>query len=151
MTGDPPRTSVRIDTGITDRPIDPEAAVAAVTDPECGGIGLFLGVVRNHHLGDPVTGLTYEAWTEQAEQELRACAEAVAERHPGVRAVHARHRLGALEVGEVSVVVAASAPHRAEAIAAAAALIEDLKARVPIWKHEHLASGDDRWPGMDTP
>lgn len=148
--GDPPRADVRIDTGLTADPLEPAAAVAAVTDPSCGGIGLFVGVVRDHHEGATVTGLTYEAWEDTAPGALRDAARAVVEEFGGVRALYAWHRVGALSVGDASVVVAASAPHRAEAIAATHRAIDRLKAEVPIWKHEHLADGSDRWPGIDT-
>ena len=149
--GDPPRQGARIDTGLTEDVLDPAAAFAAVSDPSCGGVAVFLGVVRDHHAGEAVTGLTYEAWLEEAPGALRRVAEEVAEEFGDVRAVYAWHRLGALDVGEPSVVVAASAPHRAEAFAASRRVIDRLKAEVPIWKHEHLAEGDSRWPGVDTP
>lgn len=132
------------------RPLDPAQVLASVADPSCGGIGLFVGVVRDHHEGDPVTGLTYEAWAEEAEPAMRRVAEQVAAAHPGVRALTAHHRTGPLEIGDASVVVAASAPHRDQAIAATHDLIDRLKAEAPIWKREHLAAGDDRWPGLDT-
>lgn len=147
---DPPRRGLRIDTGLTAAPLDPAAALAAVADPACGGIGLFVGVVRDHHEGQAVTGLTYEAWEREAAKGLRAVAESVGEEFADVRAVYAWHRTGPLAVGDASVVVAASAPHRAEAIAATGRAIDRLKADVPIWKHEHLADGTDRWPGIDT-
>lgn len=135
---------------LTEQPLDVDDAARWVADPSCGGIGLFAGVVRDHHEGEAVTGLTYEAWAEEAEPALRRVAEDVAAAHPAVRALTARHRIGALEIGEVSVVVAASAPHRAQALAATQALIDRVKAEVPIWKREHLAAGRDRWPGLDT-
>lgn len=144
---DPPRGATRVTALLTTRPLDLAAAQADVADDTCGGIGLFAGVVRNHHEGDAVAHLEYEAWEEQAQPALEAVGHAVLEAHPSVRAVHLAHRLGRLEVGEVSVVVAASAPHRAEAIHAAHDAIDRLKASVPIWKHEHLADGTSRWPG----
>lgn len=144
---DPPRTATRVSIDLTEDPLDVAGAVADVAHPECGGLGVFLGAVRDHHEGAAVDSLEYEAWEEQARPALEAVAERVLSRFDGVRAVHLSHRLGHLEIGEVSVIVAASAPHRAEAIAAAEALIDDLKRNVPIWKHEHLADGTDRWPG----
>lgn len=148
--GDPPRADVRIDTGITAEPLDPGAAHRVVADPSCGGVAVFVGVVRDHHEGASVTGLTYEAWEDEAPAALRRVAREVAEEHTGVRAVYAWHRTGSLAVGEPSVVVAASAPHRAEALAACRELIDRLKAEVPIWKQEHLDGGGSRWPGIDT-
>lgn len=149
--GDPPRGEVRIDTGMTDRALDLTAAYTAVADATCGGIALFLGVVRDHHEGVDVAGLSYEAWEEEAPAALRRVAEEVAADHEAVRALYAWHRTGELDIGEPSVAVAASAPHRAEAFAACRDLIDRLKADVPIWKQEHLADGDHRWPGVDTP
>jgi len=144
---DPPRAQPRITTRLTPEPLDAGAAHRDVDDPACGGIGLFLGVVRDHHEGDAVDHLEYEAWEDQAGPALEAVAREVVERFPGVRAVHLSHRLGRLEVGDVSVIVATSAPHRAEALDAARFGIDHLKATVPIWKHEFLIDGTERWPG----
>lgn len=143
---DPPRGEPEITVSLTEASLDPAAAVSAVSHPECGGIGLFAGAVRNHHRGDAVEHLVYEAWEQQVRPALREVAGQVLEAHPGVRAVYLAHRTGRLEIGELSVVVAASAPHRREAIAAAGALIDRLKETVPIWKQEHLADGGTRWP-----
>ncbi len=148
---DPPRGEPAVTAFLTADPLDVAAAFPAVAHPEAGGVGLFVGTVRNHHEGDAVTGLEYEAWEERAEDALRGVAAEVLDAFPGTRAVYLAHRVGALEVGEVSVVVAASAPHRAEAIAAAQALIDRLKEQVPIWKKEHLAEGGHRWPGHEVP
>ncbi len=147
MSVDPVREQPRISWQLTTEPLGLDAALAAVSHPEAGGVGLFAGVVRNHHEGARVSGLTYEAWEERASDAMREVAEEVAAAFPGVRAVHIAHRLGHLEVGEVSVVVAASAPHRAEAIAASRRLVDRVKAAVPIWKQEHLADGVSWWPG----
>jgi molybdopterin synthase catalytic subunit len=148
---DPPRREVRVTTAITAEPLEPSAALAAVADSEAGGIGLFVGVVRDHHEGAAVSGLDYEAWEGRAEDELRRVADEVAATFPGVRAVHAVHRVGSLGIGDPSVVVAVSAPHRDEALEATRVLIDRLKDEVPIWKHEHLVDGSSRWPGTDTP
>lgn len=145
---DPPRAATRVSIDLTEEPLDVAGAVADVSHPECGGLGVFLGVVRDHHEGAAVDSLEYEAWEERARPALGAVAERVLARFDGVRAVHLSHRLGRLEIGDVSVIVAASAPHRAEAIAAAEALIDELKRTVPIWKHEHLADGSSRWPEL---
>lgn len=145
---DPPRGDTRIHVHLTEEPLDVADAVAEVAHPQCGGIGVFLGAVRDHHEGAAVGSLEYEAWEEEARPALRAVAQRAVRRFEGVRAVHLSHRLGHLAVGEVSVIVAASAPHRAEAIAAAEALIDDLKRTVPIWKQEHLADGSSRWPEL---
>jgi molybdopterin synthase catalytic subunit len=144
---DPPRGEVRFDVQLTSEPLDPAAAHAFVVDDEAGGIGLFTGVVRNHHEGRAVDHLDYEAWEDRALDAMRAAAAAIADEHPGVRRVHVSHRLGRLEVGDVSVICATSAPHRAEAIGAAHALIDRVKDTVPIWKRETLADGGVHWPG----
>lgn len=144
---DPPRADPRVTVVLNREPLDIAAATEAVSHPQCGGIGVFLGVVRDHHEGEAVDSLDYEAWEDRAVSEMRAVGEGVLERFPGVRAVHLAHRLGHLEIGEPSVIVAASAPHRAEALDACRALIDDLKASVPIWKYEHLGDGTTRWPG----
>ncbi len=148
---DPPRTDPTVVVLLTHEPLDVAAAHDGVLHPQSGGVGLFSGVVRDHHEGAAVDHLVYEAWEERAEAAMRDVAEAVVTDFPGVRRVHVAHRLGPLAVGEVSVVCAASAPHRHEAIAAAQALIDRVKATVPIWKQELLADGDARWPGTDTP
>lgn len=146
---DPPRDAVRVVTSLTDEPLDVATAHRDVEHPQAGGIGVFSGLVRDHHDGEAVDHLVYEAWPERATEALDEVARDVAERHPSVRAVHVSHRLGRLEVGEVSVLCAASAPHRDQAIAAAAELIDEVKGRVPIWKRETLADGTVRWPGCD--
>ncbi len=146
---DPARTEVRVRTLLTRDPLDLAAAHTDVEHPEAGGVGVFSGLVRNHHDGDAVDHLEYEAWEDRAEQMLDEVARAVAAEHPSVRAVHVSHRIGRLEVGEISVLCAASAPHRDQALAAASALIDEVKAQVPIWKRETLVDGTVRWPGCD--
>ena len=148
---DPPRSDVRVHVDISARPIDVGQAHDAVADPEAGAIGVFSGVVRDHHDGEAVVGITYEAWEERAPAALRSVAEEVARRHRGVRAVHVVHRIGSLRVGEVSIVCAVAAPHRAEALAAVGDLIDLVKERVPIWKREELVDGRIAWPGTDGP
>lgn len=146
---DPERTDVRVRTRLTSDPLDVAAAHRDVEHAEAGGIGVFSGLVRNHHEGDAVDHLEYEAWEDRATEMLEQVAWDVAAAHPAVRAVHVSHRIGRLEVGDVSVLCAASAPHRDQALAAAADLIDEVKARVPIWKRETLIDGTVRWPGCD--
>lgn len=147
---DPPRPRPRIAVELTSEPLSVSAAYDDVSHPESGGIGVFVGTVRNHHEGAAVTGLSYEAWEERARDLLMEVAQEVVAEFAGVRAVHVAHRLGDLDVGDASVVVAASAPHRDEAITAARALIDRVKERVPIWKREHLADGTARWSGLES-
>lgn len=146
---DPPRAEVRVTVELTTARLDVGRAHDAVLHPQAGGIGLFSGVVRDHHEGEAVASLTYEAWEDEADRAMRLVADDIAAAFPGVRCVYVGHRIGSLAVGEVSVICAASAPHRDEALTAATALIDRVKASVPIWKHEFLADGRDRWPGSD--
>lgn len=131
--------------GLRDTPIDVAEVLAAVEDPRAGGVVSFTGAVRDHDGGRGVTELEYEAHPGAA-AELERVARAVVERCD-VLAVAAVHRTGLLAVGEVAVVVAASAVHRAEAFEAARALIDDLKEAVPIWKRQVFEGGDEEWVG----
>jgi molybdopterin synthase catalytic subunit len=116
---------------------------AAVADPSAGGIALFLGVVRNHDHGRDVTGLSYSAHPSAA-AELAMVAEKVAASHD-VLAVAVTHRTGELAIGDLAVVAAVAARHRGEAFRACEQLINELKATVPIWKHQFFASGGSEW------
>lgn len=129
---------------ITADPITAQEAVDFVADPAAGGTAVFLGTVRDHSGTRPVTGLTYEAWEELAAKRLEEMAGEMFEKWP-IRRVALLHRTGDLAIGEVSVVVACSAPHRSEAFEACRHGIERLKEDVPIWKKEHLAEGESRW------
>jgi molybdopterin synthase catalytic subunit len=132
-------------TGLRSTPIDAAEVLAAVDDPGAGGVVSFTGLVRDSDGGRAVTSLEYVAHPD-AEAGLVRVAEAVAKELP-VRALAALHRTGVLAIGDVAVVVAASAPHRGEAFDAARRLIDDLKATVPIWKHQVFADGGDEWVG----
>jgi molybdopterin synthase catalytic subunit len=118
---------------------------AAVADPAAGGFAFFAGAVRNDDHGREVTGLSYSAHPS-AEAELRRVAEEIAEKFR-LHAVAAVHRVGDLAVGDLAVVVAVASPHRAEAFDACRALIDELKATVPIWKHQRFADGESEWVG----
>jgi molybdopterin synthase catalytic subunit len=118
---------------------------AAVADPGAGGIVLFAGAVRDSDQDRGVTGLSYTAHPT-AEAELRRVAQAITEKF-GVVAVAAVHRVGDLAIGDLAVVVAVSCPHRAEAFDACRALIDELKASVPIWKHQRFTDGTSEWVG----
>jgi molybdopterin synthase catalytic subunit len=139
----------RVHTDITQDPLSTEAAQAFVVDPAAGAVVVFTGTVRDHAEGRAVAGLTYEAYEEQARTCLVAVATDVVDSWPSVRALWMTHRLGALAIGEPSVVVGVSAPHRDEAFAAARQGIDTLKSTVPIWKQEHWAGGGAHWPGSD--
>ena len=118
---------------------------AAVADRSGGGIALFAGAVRDSDHDRGVSRLSYTAHPS-AEAELRRVAEAIAEKF-GVLGVAAVHRVGDLAVGDLAVVVAVSCSHRAEAFEACRALIDELKASVPIWKHQHFTDGTSEWVG----
>lgn len=130
---------------LRDAPLSVDEVHAAVAHPGAGGVVLFVGAVREEDGGRSVRGLGYTAHPS-AERELRAVAERVAAAHPGCL-LAAVHRVGELAVGDLAVVVAAAAPHRGEAFAAARRLIDDLKAGVPIWKHQRFADGTAEWVG----
>jgi molybdopterin synthase catalytic subunit len=130
---------------LQDRPLDVNEVLAAVADEGAGGITLFLGTVRDHDHGDEVTALGYTAHPT-ALAELTRVVETVAERHDVV-ALAAVHRVGDLVPGDVAVIVAAATGHRGEAFDAARALIDDLKASVPIWKHQVFSGGGEEWVG----
>ena len=121
-------------------PIDPAALVAQVTGPQCGAVILFLGTVRDHSEGKVgVTHLEYEAYDDVVESKI---AEIVGEARAkwDLESVAVVHRVGSLEVGDISVAVAVGSGHREEAFVAGRYVIDELKSRVPIWKKEH-------WPG----
>jgi molybdopterin synthase catalytic subunit len=130
---------------IRETPLDVAEVLAAVGDETAGGVTLFVGTVRNHDDARAVDGLDYSAHPT-AMQRLREVVARVAERHP-VTAVAAVHRVGRLTIGEAAVVVAAAAAHRGQAFDAARDLIDDLKATVPIWKHQSFADGTEEWVG----
>jgi molybdopterin converting factor subunit 1 len=129
---------------VTSEPLDVAALSAAVRDPRAGAVVLFEGVTRE------VPSLEYEAYAEMAAERLRAIGEEEAARH-GLCAVALEHRVGAVPLGEPSVVVAASAPHRGEAFAGARALIDRVKAEAPIWKVELTGDGARRVEGTLPP
>lgn len=125
---------------LTEDPIDPASLLAAVRRDGDGGLALFVGVVRDRQGGRAVSHLEYSAYAPMAEKEMERIAHRLAEEHPGVKLL-LLHRLGRLNVGDVAVAVAASAPHRAEAFAACRAGIEAIKSTVPIWKKEFGPDG----------
>jgi molybdopterin synthase catalytic subunit len=116
---------------------------AAAADPAAGAMALFLGVIRDHDHGRGVTGLSYSAHPSAA-AELGRVAEKVAASY-SVRAIAIVHRTGDLQVGDLAVVAAVSAEHRGDAFAACEALIDEVKATVPIWKHQFFLGGDSEW------
>jgi YD repeat-containing protein len=117
--------------------------VSEVSDPTCGGIATFLGVVRDHDAGRRVVALEYDAYDTLAATQLRAVAEEALARWPDAR-IAVQHRAGRLVVGDASVAIAVATPHRAEAFACCRHVIDRVKEAVPIWKREESPDGA-RW------
>jgi molybdopterin synthase catalytic subunit len=130
---------------IRDTPLDVLEVLDALADPAVGGIDIFVGTVRDHDRDHGVTGLEYSAHPSALDRLLEVV-ERVAKEYD-VLAVAAVHRVGRLEIGDAAVVVATAAAHRGEAFEASRALIDDLKATVPIWKHQLFEDGSDEWVG----
>jgi len=135
---------------ILDTPLSVDAVLTAVRSPGVGGVVLFLGVVRDYDgpRGEEraVQALEYSAHP-LAEAELERVVRAVRQDFPECE-LAAHHRTGPLDIGDLAVVIAAAAPHRGEAFAAARRLIDDLKAQVPIWKHQSFLDGSEEWVGL---
>jgi len=132
---------------LRDVPLSIDEATASVRHPGAGAVCVFLGMVRDHNDGRAVVRLEYEAYPAMALAEMRRIAGELEGEIAGVR-LAVLHRTGALDVGDVAVVCAASAPHRGEAYRACRALIDRVKARVPIWKREHGPDGA-YWVGWE--
>ncbi|MBW2268429.1 MAG: molybdenum cofactor biosynthesis protein MoaE [Deltaproteobacteria bacterium] len=128
---------------LSEAPLDPATVVARVSSHGNGGLVTFSGAVRDHARGQEIRHLEYEAYPGMAEREMEKICHEAETRWPGA-CVAISHRVGRLEVGELAVVVAAAAPHRAEAFEAARFAIDTLKQTVPIWKKE-FAEGGDYW------
>jgi molybdopterin synthase catalytic subunit len=130
---------------IRDTALSVDEVLTAVADRRAGGIAVFIGAVRDHDEARPVAELGYTAHPS-ALAELRRVAEAIVADYP-VCGLAAVHRTGDLAVGDLAVVVAVSCAHRGEAFGAARRLIDDLKAEVPLWKHQRFLDGDEHWVG----
>ena len=130
--------------GLAVGPLPSAEASAWDVIPGCGAVVLFAGTVRDHAEGRPgVVSLEYEAYEEQVAPRLRALADEARERWPGIGRLVLLHRVGALSVPEVSVLVVVSAPHRPEAFDAARWCIDSVKSTIPIWKRETWEGGTD--------
>lgn len=138
--------AVTIETRLTADPIDALDPLGALPTVRDGALVVFQGRVRDHNDGREVSGLEYQAYEAMAEAELRAICEEAAQRFE-VGAISAIHRVGRLELGETSVVIGVAAPHRAPCYDASRYIIEELKVRLPVWKHERYADGDASWVG----
>jgi len=133
---------------LTHGPVNPTAVIVEVVDERAGAIATFLGTVRAHSRGRDVIALEYEAYEEMAENVMAAIADELLPRYDLCK-VAMSHRLGRVEVGETSVAIAVSAPHRQDALAACADAIEALKSQVPLWKKE-LYVGGEEWIGRGS-
>ena len=129
--------------GLRDEPLSIDEVRAAVADPSAGAVVLFAGTVRDHDHAREVTSLSYSAHPSAA-AELGRVADKIAASHE-VQAIAVLHRTGDLRIGDLAVVAAVSAAHRAEAFAACEALVDEVKATVPIWKHQFFPGGDSEW------
>jgi MoaE-MoaD fusion protein len=132
----------------TEGPVNLTAVVVAVVDERAGAIATFLGTVRAQSRGRDVIALEYEAYEEMAEEVMAQIAAEVEERYDLCK-VAITHRLGRVEVGETSVAIAVSAPHRQDALAACKDVIDTLKERVPLWKKERYEDGEE-WIGRGS-
>lgn len=130
---------------ISSEPLNLAPLMASVSDETCGAVVPFLGLVRNHDNDTSVSHLTYEAHPDAANHLLEV-ANRVAKAHVGVR-IAVVHRVGELAIGDAAVIAAVASAHRKEAFAACIQLIEDLKAEVPIWKHQVFSDGTEEWVG----
>jgi molybdopterin synthase catalytic subunit len=133
---------------VTGEPLSLDAVVAEVADERAGAIATFTGTVRNRARGRSVEHLDYEAYAEMAEDVMAQIARELEDRYD-VCAVAIHHRTGRVEIGEPSVVIAVSAPHRADALAACKDAIDTLKQTVPVWKKE-VYEGGEEWVGRGS-
>jgi molybdopterin synthase catalytic subunit/molybdopterin converting factor small subunit len=133
---------------LTDQPIDPSSVAEEVADPRAGAISTFLGTTRVESRGRTVHYLDYEAYGGMAEKVMAELAEELRSKHD-LCAVAITHRIGRVEIGEISVAIAVSAPHRAAALAACAEAIDTLKEIVPLWKKE-VYEGGEEWIGRGS-
>lgn len=148
MTGDEPMSAHLPFAAVVTSPIDPAAILDRVGARSDGAALLFIGIVRDHDGGRAVSGVHYEAYQEMAARVLEEIAAQAAKRI-GTSRIAVTHRTGELDIGEVSVAIAVSSPHRAEAYEASRWIIEEIKRRLPIWKKERYVDGDEAWlPGV---
>lgn len=130
-----------IDIQLKEEPLDIAACIDSVMSPQCGGIDVFIGTVRNATKGKPVLRLEFEAYGKMALKEMQKIAEQAQAQWP-VEKVLLHHRTGVLQVGEVPVIIAVAAAHRAAAFDACRYIIDTLKETVPIWKKEIFEDGE---------
>ena len=129
---------------IRDTPLDVDEVVKVLDDDASGGLTLFVGRVRDHDGGKGVRDLTYEGHPS-AGQVIEDVVADLSARWAGVRAVAVSHRLGPLTIGDVALACAVAAEHRGQAFSACSELVDEVKARLPVWKHQHFTDGTDEW------
>lgn len=129
---------------LTIEPIIPSVFASTPISPHCGGVNIFLGIVRNHHEGKSVKELFYDCYAAMAEKQLAKIIEK-AKRDTGVEAIKVLHRIGRLQIGEVAVAIMAGGAHRDEAFRACRQVIDDIKEDVPIWKKETYEDLTQKW------
>lgn len=134
---------------IVDDPLDPIALKSGLLDPHAGACVTFDGWVRNHNDGKPVRALDYEAYAELAEAEGNRILAEARERF-AVQTIAGVHRVGSLQIGDLAVWVGVGAAHRGAAFDACRYVIDEVKARVPVWKKEHYADGASEWINCAT-
>jgi molybdopterin synthase catalytic subunit len=134
---------------LVDHAIDVATLIAEVGDDSCGASAVFLGCVRDVNDGRAVSGIEYSAYRTMAEREMETIASEARDSF-GVERLIVEHRLGTLDLGDVSVAVVVAHAHRAPALDACRYVIEQLKQRVPIWKLEHYADGTREWVGASA-
>ena len=130
-------------TAVTTEPLSVAEHEAAVAHPAAGAVVSFAGVVRDHNGGRAVTRLVYEAHPS-AEVVLAEVAAEIG-KDPAVRGIAVSHRVGELAIGDVALAAAVATAHRGDAFALCARLVDEVKARLPVWKHQHFTDGTDEW------
>lgn len=138
--------SAEIATGITEDPLDAAALINSARRDTCGAVASFIGAVRNHDGGESVDAIEYSSHPSSP-QILREIVSEMRDR-PGVHCIVAWHRVGRLEIGDDAMVVAVAAEHRAQAFSAVETIVEDVKAKLPIWKKQELSDGSHNWSGL---
>jgi MoaE-MoaD fusion protein len=133
---------------LSEQPLDPGAAVSEVASDEAGAIATFVGTTRRRSRGRDVVRLEYEAYEGMAETEMERIATELTDRY-SLTAIAIHHRVGVVEIGEQSVVIAVSAPHRSDALDACRDAIDTLKVSVPLWKKEIYVGGEE-WIGQGS-
>ena len=134
---------------IVDHAIDVQALTRKASSETCGATAVFLGTVRSTNEGKPVTGIDYSAYREMAEREMLGILNEAAERFGIVEGI-IEHRIGTLAIGDASIAVVLSHPHRGNAMDALRYVVDETKARATIWKLEHYTDGSREWVGAGS-